>query len=510
MAFLVLGTLDTQAQTPSRIAIKKPASGNGVVLDNESGEKTIFHINGQEKMRLTELGRLGIGIDPLYPFHLSATTSGEPFATAYITSPSGPAGLAISVEPTQQAHLRFLKGDNIMWQLRTPFQSNDDLHITSWGLENPTDIMTWQYSTGNVGIGTTSPSEKLDVTGNLVLGEKNGNAGVLKFRRKSDGGTSMRMGFGGSTGQSDFQMINDSGDGYITFHTWNGSLTEKMRIANNGNVGIGTTNPQGFKLNVAGKSFMNSLDIQSARNSNSTSEGITINPNDTYTYTQITQDIWGGSHGILFNCYKNTANGSLSADNNVNFANNVGVHQSGAGSIVFDGNGGNMYFLISGLSSGKNNPVSWGGSILTLHRNGDATFRGNVTANSQQLTSDARFKKDIQTLTTSKVAKLDQVRGTSYQFRNNEFKDRHFSKRVQMGFIAQELIKVYPELVSKDAEGYYSVNYTGLIPVLVEAVKDLRKNNGALKRDNQAIKAELDTLKARMETLEKLLLKAKK
>lgn len=138
-------------------------------------------------------------------------------------------------------------------------------------------------------------------------------------------------------------------------------------------------------------------------------------------------------------------------------------------------------------------------------------IRGNkVFAGAVELTSDAHFKKDIQTLASSQVAKVDQVRGVSYRFRTAEFKKRNFSEKSQMGVVAQELIKVYPELVSKDSEGYYSVNYTGLIPVLVEAVKDLRKKNRLLKDDNQAIKVELGTLKARMAALEKLLIKAKK
>ncbi len=46
----------------------------------------------------------------------------------------------------------------------------------------------------------------------------------------------------------------------------------------------------------------------------------------------------------------------------------------------------------------------------------------------------------------------------------------------EFGFIAQELLKVYPELVSQDNEGIYSVNYIGLIPVLVEAFKEQQNN----------------------------------
>ncbi len=51
----------------------------------------------------------------------------------------------------------------------------------------------------------------------------------------------------------------------------------------------------------------------------------------------------------------------------------------------------------------------------------------------------------------------------------------------QIGFIAQELEKVLPELVAKDAEGYLSINYIGLIPVLVEALKEQQTQIEALR-----------------------------
>jgi hypothetical protein len=53
----------------------------------------------------------------------------------------------------------------------------------------------------------------------------------------------------------------------------------------------------------------------------------------------------------------------------------------------------------------------------------------------------------------------------------------------EFGFIAQELQKVYPELVSQDNEGIYSVNYIGLIPVLVEAIKEQQAQINILSKE---------------------------
>lgn len=53
---------------------------------------------------------------------------------------------------------------------------------------------------------------------------------------------------------------------------------------------------------------------------------------------------------------------------------------------------------------------------------------------------------------------------------------------VQTGVIAQELQKLFPELVKEDKEGMLSVNYSGLIPVLIESIKDQQNQIDELKK----------------------------
>ena len=60
-------------------------------------------------------------------------------------------------------------------------------------------------------------------------------------------------------------------------------------------------------------------------------------------------------------------------------------------------------------------------------------------------------------------------------------KNKKSHENAEFGFLAQELMTVYPELVSKDTLGYYYVNYIGLIPVLVEALKEQKIEIDALK-----------------------------
>jgi len=91
-----------------------------------------------------------------------------------------------------------------------------------------------------------------------------------------------------------------------------------------------------------------------------------------WNYTELAQHSWGGSHGILFGAYKDIKyDGGLLTNGNCNFARAVGGYSFGAGSIIYDGNGGTMYFAISPPSAGKDQKVEWGTPVLTLTRGGN-------------------------------------------------------------------------------------------------------------------------------------------
>ncbi|MEO9804385.1 MAG: hypothetical protein ABJF04_14100 [Reichenbachiella sp.] len=106
---------------------------------------------------------------------------------------------------------------------------------------------------GFVGIGISAPAYQLDVNGNLAIGRQ-GNAGVINFRRGTDGWVeAAKIGFNGADEGHDFAFKLSSGSGAFTFHTNNnGSVDERLRITSFGNIGIGTTTPDS-KLTVAGK-----------------------------------------------------------------------------------------------------------------------------------------------------------------------------------------------------------------------------------------------------------------
>ncbi len=85
--------------------------------------------------------------------------------------------------------------------------------------------------------------------------------------------------------------------------------------------------------------------------------------------------------------------------------------------------------------------------------------------------SDERYKSGITTLAGA-LGKLMQLRGTEYFWRTEEFPALNLGKEKQMGVIAQEVEKVLPELVHTDDDGYKAVDYTKMIPLLIEAIKE--------------------------------------
>jgi hypothetical protein len=97
---------------------------------------------------------------------------------------------------------------------------------------------------------------------------------------------------------------------------------------------------------------------------------------------------------------------------------------------------------------------------------------GNITATGTiSSSSDIRFKKDVQPLTNS-LSSLLQVQPIYYHWKKETYPNMHFGTERQLGFSAQEIERLFPEIVQTDAQGYKSVDYSRLTPVLVQAVKE--------------------------------------
>jgi hypothetical protein len=126
----------------------------------------------------------------------------------------------------------------------------------------------------------------------------------------------------------------------------------------------------------------------------------------------------------------------------------------------------------SGIIIKENGYVGIGSAAPTtkLYVNGD------ITANSIAGTSDVRFKTNIRSV-SSALDKIKQLRGVYFNWNQKAFPEKDFGAQDELGFIAQEVEKIVPEIVIKDKtkEEYRSVKYDKLVALLVEAIKEQQK-----------------------------------
>ncbi|MBO6572875.1 MAG: tail fiber domain-containing protein [Balneola sp.] len=136
-------------------------------------------------------------------------------------------------------------------------------------------------------------------------------------------------------------------------------------------------------------------------------------------------------------------------------------------------------------------------TILLDGGNGNINISGTLNQS-----SDERLKKDIRTLDNA-LDKTMEMRGVSYTWKTDVS-----NEDPQIGVIAQEVEKIYPEFVRTDENGMKSVNYAQMTAVLIEAVKALNLELQDLKNDNATLQAKVDKqqeLEIRLSRIEKLL-----
>jgi hypothetical protein len=186
---------------------------------------------------------------------------------------------------------------------------------------------------------------------------------------------------------------------------------------------------------------------------------------------------WQGAFGVDNNTPDSTMNYDYGFYCNLLYNNKASLH--GARYVVTNlGSSAGLAFGVECLVESGINGVSYGGKFVAEKANTNygvyaearfgATnwagyFVGNVyVSGTFSNPSDERLKKEIKPLKSS-LSKLLNIGG--YSFLKDE--------KLQFGVIAQELQKVIPEIVEEGEEGYLSVRYLELIPLLIEAVKEL-------------------------------------
>ncbi len=123
---------------------------------------------------------------------------------------------------------------------------------------------------------------------------------------------------------------------------------------------------------------------------------------------------------------------------------------------------------------------------------------GNAYSTGTWNTSDERYKTNILPVKNA-LQNIVKLNGVTYDWNMERFPGKGFDKKKQIGLIAQDVEKIFPEMVKADEHGYKAINYSAFVPVLIESIKEQQKKIEQLEekvKEVDAIKAELDAIKA--------------
>lgn len=175
----------------------------------------------------------------------------------------------------------------------------------------------------------------------------------------------------------------------------------------------------------------------------------------------------GGQSGNTYGVYGIAGNGTSGK--------NYGVF----GTLYGSRNGAGVY----GSSTSSDTGVNIGGRYAGYF-NGNVKVVGAITANSVTQTSDRRLKHDIQPVGTEALTGIMALNPVEFKYNQRSMQcgdtvvdlyeeGSPILENKHYGLIAQELQKVFPDLVIEESDGFLSVNYIELIPLLIQSVHEL-------------------------------------
>lgn len=294
---------------------------------------------------------------------------------------------------------------------------DDDLFIESQG-----------NSTGEGSLIVARARE--DASKNPAAVQTGDSLGFLSFRAY-DGTSYVSTANIAATSAANFASETKTSNLVISTMT-NGAMKEKLRFHSNGNIGVSSTAPKTlFEIKSTGYLFNDSpLSIDNGFSGESFRLGNAVGGS-------------GRGDAYMHICDSTTSSTC-----------HFYLTQKGVTRMMIDANGK------VGINTSGNNPYDF---FVNGSAGGTAAWAN---------TSDARLKKNIQLIPDS-LEKLLQLNGVTFNWRHDVRTDISFSDDTDMGLIAQDVEKVFPEAVSTDKQSFKSVAYTKLIGPIVEAIKEL-------------------------------------
>jgi hypothetical protein len=244
------------------------------------------------------------------------------------------------------------------------------------------------------------------------------------------------------------------------------TFAERMRIDASGNVGIGTTTPLSiFEISGgANNTYMRINDTRATVPYVGSESGALV------------FGAWGVSERMRIDASGNLLVGTTSDGSSKVYAPAAAnLHGARAGAATAG------YVGVWGEHS-LNSSTAYAGYFFNAG-SGTGLYISNTAA--WQSISDARMKEDVRDLDTTE--RLMQLRPVDYLWKHQATSDE--PDRRNLGFIAQEVQQVFPELVSTSPNGMFGVEYTGLIAPLVKAIQDQQAIIEALEARITALEA---------------------
>ncbi|CAG0977503.1 hypothetical protein PHYC_01583 [Phycisphaerales bacterium] len=153
-------------------------------------------------------------------------------------------------------------------------------------------------------------------------------------------------------------------------------------------------------------------------------------------------------------------------------------------------NGSILYYTGGGVAIGTTNPS---GFLFAV--NGTAAKSGG---GSWSTFCDSRLKHDIRPLSGT-LDKLLGLRGYTFEYNDEAVEKRLAMRGTQIGLMAEEVERVFPDWVEKDGDGYRYVTERATTALMVEALRDLRVEKDAALAEKQR---QIDALEARLRRIE--------